>query len=138
MAMVLTFVAFFALSLLLGVLWLIVLFKDRYAKTVGPSFSESPYFPLGLTAIAINAAVHISVFSWVYPLGDANWGRAVVIVGTVWGAHFVSTLGTAAKFEIADRAQFVMLELAFSVLNVVVLATLMWVVLGPHLVPVVG
>ncbi len=123
-------IVFFVLSLVMGVLWNLVLFKGNYASVAGDILIENPIFPLGFAAIAVNAVVHLTIFAWVYPQGEPSWARAVLILGTVWGAHFVNTIATAAKYQISDRASFLVLEFGFASLNVLVLATAVWFILG--------
>ena len=110
---------------MLGVVWVLLLFKQRYAKAAGGFALENPIFPIGFLGITLFAIAVIAAFSFAYPLLGQDYPAAFIILLVMWMPHYVNNLGTAAKYDIADRKQWLALELGFNLLNVAVLAAAM-------------
>ena len=124
MVYVVSYAALYVFSVLLGVLWNLVLFKDRYEAAVGDVLRDAPIFPIGLTAVAMNCATILTVFAWLYP-GGFRPVLAVGLVALLWTPNLVGSFAGAAKLRIAHPATYLGLEIGFSALNVVVLGTVL-------------
>lgn len=125
MVYIVAFAAMYATSLILGVIWNLVLFKAQYRAAVGQTLRDAPIFPIGLTAIALNCAAIITVFSWLYPAGTFAplWG--IVLLGLLWAPNLVNSLAAAAKLKVASPAPYIGLEAGFSALSAVILGLIL-------------
>ena len=128
MVYVVAYAAMYVGSLALGLLWNLVWFKAHYQAAVGDILREPPLFPIGLTAIALNCAAIITVFSWLYPAGQNRLVWAVVLVALLWAPNLVNSFAAAAKLKIAEPWQYIGLEIGFFALNSVVLGLVLGVV----------
>ena len=120
-----SFVAYFVVSFALGIFWVLLLFKQRYQAASGGFALENPIFPIGFAGITLFAVAVITTFSFAFPLLGPGYGAAFTIVLIMWMPHYVNNLGTAAKYKIEDRREWLLLELGFNLLNVAVLAAAM-------------
>ncbi|MEP3297695.1 MAG: hypothetical protein ABJO27_14685 [Pseudoruegeria sp.] len=121
MLYIVAFVAGFILSLVNGVLWNLVLFKDKYnAATLGV-LRDTPIFPIGFLAITLNLIAILCVFGWIYPVGVFDPIKGILFVGLLWVPNLVNSIATTAKFRIVEIPRFIALEAGFALMNAIVI-----------------
>ncbi len=121
MLYVLAYIAMYVGSVLVGVLWNLVLFKSQYAHAVGEVLREAPIFPVGLTAVALNCAVILTVFSMLYPKGSFSPALGIGLFCLLWAPNLVGSFATAAKMKVAHVLPYMVFETGFALTNAVVL-----------------
>ncbi len=107
--------AYVVLTLSLGFVWNLILFRDVYVAIGSQSMRAAPVMPLGLAAIVIEAVVLGFLFA---KLSDGSISQGLVLAFAV-GAFSMTYGGLVvpAKFMIEPIATYVLLESAFGVLH---------------------
>jgi hypothetical protein len=108
----LSVLAYLLPTFVLGYLWHLVLFADRYARL--ELYRSDVIIPFGLTAMSIQAVT----FSWAYPrlYRTDDWTAGALRFFAVFGllSWSFTTLPVAAKFRMTSVADFLLIETAFT------------------------
>ena len=111
--------------------WNLGIFKSRYHAMAGEVLRDEPVIPLGLAAIVGNTFVILTLFSLLYPAGEVVILRGVflsllaTLPSITYGAFVLP-----AKIRTAKTSDYVLLELAYGVISVVLTAAGLTLVFG--------
>lgn len=100
------------LSMILGMVWHFVFFKDLY-HSLGIYNLKEPIIPLGLTSMIIQGAI----IAYLYPFysrekSSVTQGIKFRILMGIF-LFSVSTLANAAKIEVTSMSSWILVQLAF-------------------------
>lgn len=104
------------LSMVLGMVWHFILFKELY-DSLGIYNRSEPIIPLGLTSMLIQGVIMAYLFPFFYR--DGNAVRQGIRFGLVMGLFLfsVSTLANAAKIEVSSMSSWLMVQSAFHLIQ---------------------
>ena len=108
----LSVLAYLLPTFVLGYLWHLVLFADRYARL--ELYRAEVIIPFGLLSMLVQAVM----FSWAYPrlLRTEDWTTGAFRFFAVFGllSWSFTTLPLAAKYRMTSVADFMLIETAFT------------------------
>jgi riboflavin transporter FmnP len=108
----LSVLAYLLPTFMLGYLWHLVLFADRYARL--ELYRADVIIPFGLTSMLIQALT----FAWAYPrlFRTDDWAAGALRFFAVFGllSWSFTTLPVAAKFRMTSVTGFMLIETAFT------------------------
>ena len=106
-------------TMILGMLWHFVFFKELY-DSLGIYNRHEPIIPLGLTSMAIQAIV----VAYLFPLYAPDGGSVLkgIKFGLIMGVFLfsVSTLANAAKIEVTSMSTWLIIQAAFHLIQFVI------------------
>lgn len=124
-------IAYFLVVFAAAIVWNIGLFRNKYEELAGDFLREPPLFISGISAILIQGVAMTAGFALLYPTGQLDFGRGLMIallvnIGSiVYGAFVVP-----GKFTISKVSTWVTLELAYGVIVTGLIGATMTLVWG--------
>ena len=116
---VLATLAYLIPSMILGMTWHFVIFKDLY-ESLGIYNRAEPIIPLGMISMLIQGFIMAYLFSFFYREGNAI--TQGIKFGLIMGLFLfsVSTLANAAKIEVTSISTWIMVQFAFHLIQFVI------------------
>jgi hypothetical protein len=131
MLIIIAAATYIVLTFAFALFWNLGIFKARYHALAGDVLRAEPIIPLGLAAIVGNTFVILALFSLLYPAGEVVILRGIFLSllaslpNITYGAFVVP-----AKISVAKTTDYVMLELAYGVIGVVLTGAALALVFG--------
>lgn len=112
-------------TFVLGYLWHLVLFAERYGALA--LYRAEVVIPFGLASMVIQGLVCAWAFPLLFPVGRDVWVRGAIRFTIVFGllAWSFTTLPVAAKYDMTSIPAFLTLESAFTAVQFLIVAPLM-------------
>jgi|SRR5579859_2433282 len=114
-----TALAYIIPTMFLGYVWHLIIFKDLY-DGLGIYNRAQPIIPLGFFSMIIQGVIMAYLYPY-YARGKSTLGKAVVF-SLVMGLFLfsVSTLANAAKIQVASMTRWLLIQIAFHLLQFLV------------------
>ena len=124
---VLTALAYIIPTMILGYTWHLIIFKDLYDSLQIYNRPE-PIIPLGFTSMIVQGLIIAYLFPF-YTKGNYTFVRAVKF-GLLMGLFLfsVSTLANAAKIYVSDMQSWLLIQIAFTLMQFVIVGLLIGLV----------
>lgn len=108
-----SWLAYVAVTFIMGFVWHLVLFKDLYRRLAIYSRIDDPIVPLGLAAMIVQGAILAALYPRV--MHEGNPALAGVAFGLVMGAFIASSavLAEAAKQRVTSLSTWLAVETAY-------------------------
>ncbi len=108
----------------IAAVWNMFLFKEKYDTMTAGFQRKDPIMVLGVVAMLVNMALTLWLFSAFYPAGQINIVRALGLVALVMLPNIsYAALVIPAKYTVTDVTSFVLMELVFGAILIVVLGS---------------
>jgi len=113
----LSIMAYVVLTLTLGFVWNLILFKDLYAGMTGAAMRPNPIIPLGLIAILFEAITLSLAFQKFHNSSIGLRSGLVIALGFGVFSMTYASLVVPAKFAIEPVATYTLMEITFGLIH---------------------
>ena len=117
-------VVYVVVNFAIAAIWNMFLFKEKYDTMTAGFQRKDPIMVLGVVAMLVNMALTLWLFSAFYPASQINIVRALGLVALVMLPNIsYAALVVPAKYTVTDVTSFVLMELVFGAILIVVLGS---------------
>lgn len=124
---ILTALAYIIPTMIWGLVWHLVWFKDQY-HALGIYNREEPIIPMGFSSMILQGMIIAHLYPY-YTKGNNSFATVMrynLLIGALF--YSITTIANAAKIHITSMQDWMLLQTAFTLLQFVITGLVMWVV----------